>query len=107
MTTKEKKNTYDEMVERINQQFTNGLEEKGLKWFKEWSIQPNSVNGKTNTHYHGVNDNHKAYINSWLESLKGDKKYFVNAFKEAEKASAYIIDLYEKECGSVQQIALF
>lgn len=305
MTTKEKKNTYDEMVERINQQFTNGLEEKGLKWFSKWNIQPNSVNGKTNTHYHGVNhlnlamngfidsryftfkqanelgykvkkgsksqevvkfaywdkkekkylthseytlkkllpetqddvcmflktyylfnaeqldgieleehekkhfnidliteiakamgvsvtvgshykapcyvpsenaiylpsldmfktqsgllatafhelshasgkplkrnlenekrsksyafeeliaetsatilcnyfgiengvnDNHKAYINSWLASLKGDKKYFVNAFKEAEKASAYIIDLYEKECGSVQQIALF
>lgn len=293
--TKEKKNTYDEMLERINQQFTSGLEENGLMWFKDWNIQPNSRNGKTNTNYHGanhlnlamngfidsryytfkqanelgykvrkgskaqeivkfaywdkkekkylsyseyslkkllpetsddvcmflktyylfnaeqldgielekhvekhfnidlitaiakamgvsvnvgshykapcyvpsehaiylpsldmfktqsgllatalhelshatgkaleremkgdkksksyayeeliaetsatilcnyfeiengVNNNHKAYINSWLTSLKGDKKYFVNAFKEAEKASAYIIDLYEKE----------
>lgn len=44
-----------------------------------------------------VDDNHIAYIQSWLSALKSDKKYFVSAFKEAEKSANYIINLIEGE----------
>lgn len=42
-----------------------------------------------------VQDNHIAYIQSWLKSLENDKKYFIEAYKEAEKCANYIINLVE------------
>ena len=35
-------------------------------------------------------DNHKAYIQSWIEILKNDPKILFQAIKDAEKISDYI-----------------
>lgn len=42
-------------------------------------------------------DRHASYIDSWLERLKSDKKFFFEAAKEARKANQFLNELKVKE----------
>lgn len=69
------KTNYNEFIENINAQLTEGLKNKGLKWFKDWKVNYECINGATNTHYHGVN-----LMNLSLNGFN-DSRYFT--FKQA------------------------
>lgn len=49
------KKTYQEIIEDLNQQFIEGLNKEGLKWFRSWNLQKDQKNGKTQKEYNGVN----------------------------------------------------
>lgn len=69
------KANYNEFINSINETLTEGLKKDGLKWFKDWKVQYECINGATNTHYHGAN--------LMRLSLNGfsDSRYFT--FKQA------------------------
>ena len=71
------KTNYNEFIENINAQLTEGLKNKGLKWFKDWKVNCECINGATNTHYHGVN-----LMNLSLNGFN-DSRYFT--FKQANE----------------------
>ncbi|CAN1213583.1 zincin-like metallopeptidase domain-containing protein [Tumidithrix helvetica PCC 7403] len=38
-------------------------------------------------------ENHASYIDSWIQALKNDKKYFFKAAAEARRASEYLLEI--------------
>jgi antirestriction protein ArdC len=47
-----------------------------------------------------IQNNAKAYLKSWLKSLKNDPKYLYKAMSEASKAFEYIVDIAESNSAS-------
>lgn len=63
-------NKYLELSNSVRDEFLNGLQTEGLKWFATWSPKCVSINGKTNANYRGIN-----HLNLSFDGY-GDTRYF-------------------------------
>lgn len=66
---------YKEYTDKIRDQFVKGIEEKGLKWFAEWTPKFRATNGVSKSQYRGAN-----HLNLSFDGF-ADSRYFT--FKQA------------------------
>lgn len=77
--------------------FKKGPESKADYAFEELIAELGAVFVCSQLDIHGELENHAAYLKSWLQHMKNDKRFIFKAASAAQKAADFILERFEKK----------